>query len=249
MDIEVLTKFGMTNVEAKVYLEIAKLDETPIGPVIKKTGLHRGTVYNCINSLIKKGFVGFVNKNGMNYYKSSGSKMFENLIKDKKSELEENKNKIDRLLEDINRLQKSAENQEVQVFYGVSAFKNLFLEIYDECREKNIEYLFLGEGGKMTDAVGQPYYKYTQELKKKMRLGCRIILSRETKALPYRKYTVGNIKYLPTKISSPVNFWIYHNKVLLVIWDSNPLISIRITSNALADGFRNYFEYLWNVSK
>ena len=56
MDVNELVSFGMTKTEAKIYLEISKLDETKIGPIIKRTGLHRGTVYNAINDLIEKGF-------------------------------------------------------------------------------------------------------------------------------------------------------------------------------------------------
>jgi len=243
MDTNIFTKFGMTSTESKIYTEIAKNRENSIGILIKKTGLHRGTVYNSINNLIKKGFVSFIDKQGARMYSIIKGTIFKNIIDEKNREL------IEKLLSELNNLQEDNKNQEVGVYYGIQAFKKLFLDIYDISKQNDLEYLFLGEGGKMTDAVGQPYYRYTQELKKKMKVLCRIILSKETKNLPYRKYTTGDIKYLPTKISSPVNFWIYSDNVLLVIWDSNPLISIKIENKHLADGFRNYFEYLWKISK
>jgi sugar-specific transcriptional regulator TrmB len=178
MDLEILKKFGLTNVEAVVYMEIAKIGETPIGEVIKKTGLHRGTVYNALNSLLKKGFASFVNKNGINYYRASGKKMFKSIIHDKKDELENDDLKIEKFLNEIHRLRTNTDSQQVHVSYGIPAFKNIFLDIYDECKKKNMEYLFLGEGGKMSTSVGGAYYKYTQELKKKMKIKCRVILSK-----------------------------------------------------------------------
>lgn len=248
MDIEILTKFGMTPTEAKVYSEITKNEESNIGPIIKKTGLHRGTVYNAINDLTSKGFLTVINKSGSNYYKSTGQKIFEILTKQQEEQNKNNLNKIEKLFETLNELKKETK-QEVNLFYGINGFKKLYLEMYDECKNKKIEYLFLGEGGKMTQTVGENYYEYTQKLKNKLKINCRIILSRETKNLPYRKHTVGVIRYLPTKISSPVNFWIYSDKVIIALWDSSPLICIKITGEGVANGFKNYFEYLWQEAR
>jgi predicted transcriptional regulator len=248
MDLSVLTKFGMTPIEAKVYAEITKNEENRIGLIIKKTNLHRGTVYNSIHNLIEKGFVLIVNKSGISHYKSTGKKIFEILSNQQKEDSDKNIKELDSLFTNIYNLKKEGK-QEVDLIYGLNGFKKVYLEMYDECKEKNQEYLFMGEGGKMTLAVGEGYYKFTQKLKNKMKLNCRIILSKETKNLPYRKYTEGNIKYLPTKVSSPVNFWIYSNKVIIALWDSSPLICIKIIGEDTANGFRNYFEYLWKIAK
>ncbi|MEM4271938.1 MAG: hypothetical protein QXD13_02535, partial [Candidatus Pacearchaeota archaeon] len=137
---------------------------------------------------------------------------------------------------------------EIQVFYGIEAFKALFLEIYKECKKNKIEYLFQGRGGEMMEATGEGFYAYTQKLKKKLKIQCRIILSNETRRLSYRKYTVGNIRYLPTKVYSPINFWIYGDVILLVLFRASPLTIIKIKSNLLSDGFKNYFESLWAIS-
>jgi sugar-specific transcriptional regulator TrmB len=55
MNLEILEKFGITPTEAKVYTSIFGLKNIPIGYIIKKTGLHRGTIYNSLNNLIRKG--------------------------------------------------------------------------------------------------------------------------------------------------------------------------------------------------
>lgn len=248
MEINLLEKFGMTPTEAKVYSEIAKISETTIGPIIKKTGLHRGTVYNCINSLSKKGFLSCSNRSGVGIYKITGKKVFDIMLSQKKEEVAIEMEELQNLFENFLNSKKES-NNEAEIIYGLNGFKKLFLDMYEECNAKKSEYLFLGEGGKMTEAVGQPYYQYTQDLKKKMKIECRIILSKESKNLSYRKYTFGDIRYLPTKISSPVNFWIYEDKVVMVLWDSKPLISIKLSGKGIADGFRNYFEYLWTLSR
>lgn len=77
---------------------------------------------------------------------------------------------------------------------------------------------------------------------------CKIILNKENIAPPHLKYVVGNIKYLSTKIDSPVNYWIYDDIVLLVLFQTRPLISIKIKTKLLANSFKNYFEYLWEIA-
>mgnify|MGYP001585277646 CR=1 FL=1 len=81
MDIQLLKEFGMTEVEAKIYLELLKLKKSPIGAIIKRTGLHRGTTYNSLNGLIKKGFVSFIDEDKIRYYSCSGEKIFEQILK------------------------------------------------------------------------------------------------------------------------------------------------------------------------
>jgi len=247
MEIQDLVGFGMTKTEAVVYLEISKLGETQIGSIIKRTGLHRGTVYNSINNLIEKGFLSFMDKDRNRFYRISNKKIFEEIIKEKQTKAVKEKEQIEKFFEDLQKLKEKDENQEVRVFYGVKSFKTLFLEIYDNCKKNNYEYLFQGKGGEMQDATGEVFYKYTQKLKKKMNLKCRVILDKESQFLPYNKYTTGNIRYLPTKIPSPINFWIYGDNVLFVLFGAKPLISIKIKSKVLSEGFKNYFETIWKA--
>lgn len=249
MDADYLKSFGITFTEAKVYLVISKLTETEIGRVIKITGLHRGTVYNSIESLIEKGFVSFIDREGKRFYKISGKKIFENIISEKQKEANEIKSKLNKLFLDIEKTKDSGKKQEVEVFYGVPAFKNLFLNMFEKCKKSNIEYLFQGRGGEMQDATGEEFYKYTQKLKKSMKIKCRVILDRGTIRHPYHRYVTGDIRYLHSDIKSPVNFWIYENIVLIILFGASPLISIKIKSDLLSDGFKNYFERLWKLAR
>lgn len=249
MNVEYLISLGLTPTESKVYLEIAKFNETEIGKIIKITGLHRGSVYNAIEDLIKKGFISFLDRQGHRYYKISGKKIFENIIEEKISTAENLQKKLSNLFEEIERKKPENSNQEVEVFYGISSFKNLFLEIYDECKKRDIEYLFQGMGGEMQDATGEAFYKYTQKLKKKLKVKCRVILDKATLKHSYHKHVKGNIRYLSSKINSPINFWIYGDNVLIVIFGATPLVSIKIKSKLLSDGFTSYFEELWKIAK
>jgi DNA-binding MarR family transcriptional regulator len=246
MDASFLEQFGMTKTEAKIYLEISKLKEPQIGEIIKKTGLHRGTVYNSINHLISKGFLNYIDKNEIRHYKVNGSKIFENIIEEEKKKLEENQQKTTEFFKQIEIEKEEDGKQDVDVFTGKEIFKSLFLEMYDECKSKKIEYLFQGNGGEMMEAAGKYFYKQTQKLKKELNLKCRAMLNQDTMNLEYAKYVKGNIRFFSEGFSSPASTWVYDNTVLIVLFRTNPLITIRIRNKIAADSFRSTFENIWN---
>src|SRR3989338_1465204 len=59
---EILQELGLSEAEAKVYLTLLEVGSTLAGPVIKKTGLHRGTTYQILQRLKEKGLVSSVIK-------------------------------------------------------------------------------------------------------------------------------------------------------------------------------------------
>jgi len=249
MEIGFLNNFGMTKTEVKVYLHVIRFGETSIGPIIKSTGLHRGTVYNAINDLMEKGFLSFVDREGVRYYKSTGRDIFNNILDERSEENTRHGKEMEKFFTKISDFQHEPGENEVAVFYGLGAFKTALLGVYSFCGERNCEYLFMGTGGELYNATGEGFYRYTQRLKRQMGLKCRIIFDSADRENSHHKLTVGEIGFLSTKVYSPANFWIYGDYVLFVLFRANPLTSIKIKSKFLADSFRNYFEYLWSASE
>ncbi len=246
---ESLIEFGMTPTEAKVYLEVIKLGESKIGPIIKRTGLHRGTVYTALDDLIKKGFATFIDEEKSRNYKVSGKNIFNSIIKERKNQAGEQEKIIDKFFNEIEKIQNREKRQNVRVYYGVPAFKTLFLEVYEECKKNDCEYYFQGMGGEMQDATGEAFYNHTQKLKNKMKIKSKIILDKKTKPHSYHKVVQGNLRYIDSDRNSPVNIWIYGDIVLLVLFGTNPLISIKIESKITSEAFKGYFEKLWKMAK
>lgn len=80
-----------------------------------------------------------------------------------------------------------------------------------------------------------------------MNISCRVIRDTTTIKHPYHKYVYGNIKYIPSKLHSPINIWIYGDTSLLVLFGTKPLITIKIKSKIMAEGLKDYFEQLWSM--
>jgi PAS domain-containing protein len=90
------------------------------------------------------------------------------------------------------------------------------------------------------------YLKKRIELKLKQRLLYDENAKRRIEYLNKLPYTEA--LYFPQTINSPATTTIYGNKVMFWIW-SEPILSILIESERMADAYRRYFEILYSFSK
>jgi hypothetical protein len=75
---------------------------------------------------------------------------------------------------------------------------------------------------------------------------CRIILDSKHSTVNEKKDLLVKKRYVSNKVHSPVNYWIYGDYVLMVLFEIQPLTIIKIRSVNLASSMRDYFEHLWN---
>ena len=66
-----LKQAGLTENETKVYLALIESGPNLAGQISRKTGLHRRSVYDVTEMLIKKGLIGYILKNNRRYFEAS----------------------------------------------------------------------------------------------------------------------------------------------------------------------------------
>ncbi len=245
MEIVDLVKFGMTPTEARVYLVVLSLGETKIGPAIKKTGLHRGTVYNAIDSLIKKEFVCYIDTEDSRLYSSSGAKVFEKIIEGRKKEIDLDKERI----KSLKKTEIVSDKEfDVKVLVGEEGFKQFVRSLIEWAHKTKEEYLFIGRGQQMIKHFGEDYYAYTQNLKKKLGVKCRALLSSLAKNESISKTVYGNVRYFSWQDPTPTSAWVYDDKVVIALWESKPVRLIMIRNKEVNRAYRNYFEAIWRFA-
>jgi len=247
MEFKGLSKFGMTKTEAIVFLGLLKLKESKIGGIITKTELHRGTVYNALQSLLKKGFIVFHKEKKERYYSIKNLKQFTEIIFGKEENIKEEKEILKKLKNIF--LQENlvrGEKPDIKVIVGKKGFNTFFSELYDWAHKNKKEYFFFGKGNEMIEHLGLEYYRRTQERKKLLKIKTRAILNIESKKKPVAKYVHANVKYTIFRHPSPTSTWIYGDNVAIVIWDAEPILITHISSKEVADSYKSFFEVLWN---
>lgn len=244
MDEEIiLEQFGLTKIEAKVYVNLLKLGSTTTGPLIKKTELHRATVYDVLKRLMEKGLVSYITKEKTKYFEATNPEHFMDIINEEKKELEKKERLAKESISNLKKIRKQAKLiQNAHVFIGVRGVKTVLEDVL-----KYKENLIFGSSGRFRDRLGSSFYQF---LKRKHDLG---IISRHIAAESVRHTDMIMIKpsksrFVPNEYTSPISTMIYGNNVSMFVWNEIPVAFV-IESKETANAHKKYFDIMWNVAK
>lgn len=231
MNIESLQELGLTRNEAKVYLALLHLGPSLAGQISRKSGLHRRTVYDTTEMLIKKGLLGYILRNNRRLFQASNPQKFLDILKEKESSVQ------DLLPEMTSFYQSTREKDETNFYKGKQGLKTVFEDQLD-----SKEVLILG-ASKSAFSVLPFYFKWYDKARVKKKIKVRIIASEKLSKIP-----LSEIRYLPEKYANPLAINVYKNKVAIILWQEKP-IAIVINQKEIAEGYKNYFELLWKIAR
>ncbi|MBI2044562.1 hypothetical protein HYT23_00735 [Candidatus Pacearchaeota archaeon] len=241
METEILEDIGLTNGEIKVFLTLLELGEANANPIKKKTHMQNSVVHLCLNNLIDKGLVNYIEKGKRRYYRATNP---ENLI----NFLDEKKRRLKEILPALINKQKEQSKYEVHIYEGEKGLKTVHEDILKDLR-KGGEFFVLGAPKEAHDKF-EPYFLDFHKRREKLGIKLKGIYKKDSKEYAEKrkgmKFT--SIKYLPEQLNSPMWITIYKNKtILFVVGDL--LLGIVIENKTIADNFKEYFNLIWKVSK
>ena len=233
-----LEELGLTLAESKVYLALLKKGPSLAGVITREVGVHRRTVYDILHRLIAKGLVSHIIMNGKRHFEAVNPDRLVELLKEKEDNLK-------LMLPELRGLYRTTkEKKEVLFFRGKQSLKTVF----DDQLKEGKEILFMGKGVNVNEIL--KYYFQRFDLKRvEKNIPIKMVFNAEATKLPFiKKIPLAEIKYIENWNYSAMSTYIYGNNVSIVIWSEDP-IAILVRQKEMADGFRNYFEILWNVAK
>jgi len=243
MESEILTEVGLTKKEAEVYLALTELGSSSASNIIQKTGFHRAVVYDLLERLIEKGLVGHVLKGRKKFFEATNPERLLEIIKEKE-------NKIKTVIPRLAELSQFKEHLNVQIYKGKEGIKNVFEDIL---RNKPSEWLSLGSGGE-TYQLLPAFLDSFHKKRVKLKIKARGLLINNPKAKKrgekISKMPLTEIRQLPKSFLTPTVINIYGDRATLysVTEEKIPFI-ILIENKHLVKSFREYFEWLWRLSK
>ena len=116
-----LKQLGYSTNQAKTYLSLLELGQTTVGPIVKKTGLHRQIVYNTLADLEKMDLIQSAIKNNRQNFQIIDPRKIVEVIKKQQSLAE------DLIPELLAAQKKKAAGQEVKIYEGVEGFQTMQL--------------------------------------------------------------------------------------------------------------------------
>lgn len=235
-----LEQLGLTKIEATVYLALLKLGSTTTGPLVKKTELHRATVYDVLKRLMEKGLATFIVKEKTKYFRISSPEHLFDLIEEQKQELERKEQIAKTTVRELQKIQRQVKiNENASIFQGKKGVKTIFEDIL-----KYKEYYVFASESKFRDMFGNYYYLF-QRKKKQRKIKAKLLIDESLKGSDYIKSIYADIRFLAKESKYPADTFIYGDKVALLIFTEYPTAFL-IESKAVADSFKNYFELLWD---
>jgi sugar-specific transcriptional regulator TrmB len=238
MNLETLKNAGLTNNEALVYRALLELGPSLAGQISRKTGLHRRTVYDTTEMLIKKGLIGYILKNNRRLFEAASPERFLDILKEKENSIN------DMLPEMLSLYTQTQEKQETNFYKGKQGLKTV---MEDQLHKDTKEIMILG-ASPLAYEILQFYFKWFDIKRKKAKIKTKIIFNKDSsKKKP--KIPLSEIKYLPQKYSSPLAVNIYRDKVAIILWSEENPIAIVIKNQEISKGYKKHFELMWRIAK
>lgn len=240
MNTEILNEIGFTEAEKKVYLALLELGLSTAAPVLEKTELQNSVFYMTIHRLINKGFVSYIKKGQIRYYKAADPDVLLAYLHEKEAKLKQ-------MLPELKAKQKlSSEKEEAEMYSGFKGIKTMLYSLIDDARAGE-EYYFFGTRAEIYKELQERIYLAYDVLRKEKKLNAFGIHHSSVKK-QMKKGRHPKMRYVDFPI--PQTMSIFRDKIALIAWgDLKKPVGILITSRETAQQYKEFFKEMWKAAK
>jgi sugar-specific transcriptional regulator TrmB len=240
-NLDELRELGLDENEIKVYLACLTEDGSNVLDISKKSGLIRTTVYGVLQSLLKKGLVSKVKKEGIKFFLASSPSELLNILDQKKE-------KINSIIPELEKIRNSiSKTYNIESFEGRNGVKVITNDIISV---PNQIVKVIGAGKKwveFSETFSMIYYRK----KKENNVKTKTILSdlpEEKEFIKNRDIKNSEFKFFKGIDVTKTATFIYHDKVAFVSYEENPRGFI-IKDKEFNEVQNIFFDNLWNKAK
>lgn len=240
---DVLREVGLSTNESKVYETLLKLKEAPIEDIAAKSRVHRRNVYDSIAKLLEKGLISEVLIQKKKFYRAINPSRLMDILLEKES-------KLKTVLPDLeSKFMKVEVEEKAYLYKGIEGFKNYLQDILDVGEDV----YFIGAKGYWLDPRLEHFLQKFKRERKKKGIRFKHLFDYEVKEQkPEILNLVGKpYKFMPKKYSSLTSIDIFGDRVVTFVGlgpgllDPEPIQFVMV-SRRLADGYRKFFQFIWD---
>ncbi len=243
---EILTKIGLSENEAKVFLVLLQLGRGSVTQITRKAGLNRTTGYDILDNLVTKGLASISGKEPKQEYIAESPDKIIFLLEKEMSEKTEQLKKIKSIMPEIKSLHNVAGRPKVRFYEGVQGLK----DVYEDTLTSHEEIRAYATYDDMQATLPGYFPEYFFRRAKK-NIPIRAIfpftqagldLSRDDEVQKRKTAMVPSDEYY---FSPEIN--IYDDKVMIASWKEK--LGIIIESHEIADAMKKMFELSWSEAR
>jgi sugar-specific transcriptional regulator TrmB len=229
--IENLKELGFSQNEAQVYVTLAKLGLSKAGMVAKYSDLDRSSMYNAMQSLLKKGLASYTLVGKTRYFQCSNTG---NIMSYLTSKVDFAKQFLPDL-EKIRKENKPSEN--VRLFKGYKGIQTILQDNLNSGKET----LIFGSEGYFSERMPSFAKRVVSQMENS---GMKVRTIKRKNRSGERHLKTKQERTIPSLTVSPVVTTIYGDKISIIIWSDIPE-GILIENKEAAASYRDYYEFMW----
>jgi len=242
MDISKLQAAGLNEKESRIYLSLLEIKETTVTILAKRTSINRSLIYFILENLEKRGFVSYIIKNNVHYYKPIKPEKILSIIEEKKKLFES-------ILPELSLMLKTeTKKPQIEILEGKEGIKTILNEIL---RIKKEWYAF-NVPGKGPEILGPNVEAFEKE-RQKEKISLKVICVKTEEGIKrgkeFAQMKHTQVKYTPKPYESPASNWVYGDRIVIIFWYEEFPFAVRIIDKNLAESYKNHFKTLWNSSE
>jgi sugar-specific transcriptional regulator TrmB len=244
MDIEVLEELGLTKSEIKTYITLLELGSSTAGLILEKSALQNSVMHKALNSLIEKGIINYVLEGRRKIYSATEPEHFIQYIDDKKKRFEQ-------LLPELKKKKNILRETEAATIYkGKRGITEVYYKLVNLPVKEVKEYLTFGGGEECASFMGMTWWLNVHSKRVANKLPSRQVFDESVKkdAGDIEKKPITNVRYLSKELAQFQETVIVGDYVAINVFTENAY-SFLIHDKKVAEGYRKYFELLWNMAK
>ncbi len=238
-----LQNAGLSENEAKIYLATLQLGQTSVSRIARQAGIKRTTVYLSLESLLQKGLVSAIKKDGKTNYFAEDPRDLERIMEERKKEIS---NLIPQLLAFTNLIDNKPE---IRYFEGDEGIKEVLMKTL-EFSDQEIMMMF---SETYLSDFGEEFFENTYRPERlKKRISSRTLMPDNKKM---REFSNKGQQHLRKSRFLPPELFKINIEVLLCKKNKIAILSYKekfafiIDSPAIHASFSAIFETLWAGAK
>lgn len=245
--LEHLKNIGLSDNEAKVYLAMIELGQSPVVEIARKAEINRPTAYVQIESLKKKGLVSTQTKGKKHLFIAESPARLEFYLDSELKDVEQKKDELGKILPDLEKLFASVGSRPQVRFFegkaGVLAMQNMLL------KSGVSEIMGVSSMDSVVKIFPNIQKEYSPERVKKgirSRLiysysGGPVLKESDEKVLRESRFISHD------KMPFTGDITVYGNNVAIIAFEGQ-VSGIVIEHPEIARSFKQFFEFMWNLA-
>lgn len=240
-----LEDFGLNEKESRVYLALLPHRDIGSSKLIRATGLHGQFVYDALEKLQEKGLARHVIQNGRKKFSAQSPNRLLSILEEKRLAAQS-------ITKELQNRFAGKHEQDFEVYQGEEAFIAHQMDLlrrapigscYAVIASQTERYMATLEAYGMDEE----YEKLRAERKIKIRyIGAEA--QRERLSRLEKEWLLWEYKLFPGLGVGQMSIEILPETVSFVVYGEH-LLNFTLTSKEVADGYREFFEAVWNLSR